>query len=576
MRIIQPGMLTTVQDLGRAGFGSMGVPVGGAADAMSLRIGNRLVGNEDGAPGLEMTLTGAVVEFDREMVVAVTGGECACVVESGVGRRGLPQWEGVVVGAGERVRIGPIMRGVRAYLCVGEGVSVARVMGSAATHVGAGFGGFAGRALRTGDVVECGGGTRARVAGAGSRELWREWMGVALPGGCVVRAVDGAQAERFGAAAREAFWSGRFAVTQQCDRMGVRLSGTRVESPEGGRMTSEGVMWGAVQVPEGRGGGEPIVLMCDHPTTGGYPVIAAVAAVDLPVLGQLRPGDSVRFERVDRATALGLLRERERELDVALTPIVASGRAMDLNCDLGESEDPAQIAVDGALLRIVTSANIACGGHAGDAASMERTVRECIARGVAIGAHPSYPDRANFGRIEVAMSAEQIERAVGEQVRALAVVAARCGGRVVHVKPHGALYHAAMRREEVARAIGRAVLAIDALLVMVGQAGARGLAVWSEMGLRTAAEAFADRVYEADGSLRSRADRGALITDPMPAARQAVRIALDDSVVAADGSVVSVVARTLCIHSDTPNAPAVAGAVRRTLEQGLVPLRSPA
>lgn len=246
------------------------------------------------------------------------------------------------------------------------------------------------------------------------------------------------------------------------------------------------------------------------------------------------------------------------------TPI--SGTTIDLNCDLGECENAAQIAIDAALLDIVTSANIACGGHAGDQGSMQRTVREAIRRGVAIGAHPSYPDRADFGRKEMPLSAIEIEHTVRDQVMSLRCFVAAERGRLAHVKPHGALYHAAMTKPEVAEAVARGVRSINAALVLVGLAGTKGIEAWRSMGMATAAEAFADRCYEANGWLRSRTLPGAVLDDPGAASEQALRIATEQGVISMDGSVVAVEAETICIHSDTPGALSVARAVRERLE----------
>jgi len=239
-------------------------------------------------------------------------------------------------------------------------------------------------------------------------------------------------------------------------------------------------------------------------------------------------------------------------------------RTIDLNSDLGEL--PGQRAVDLELMEIVTAANIACGGHAGDLASMRDMVRAAVGRGVTIGAHPSFPDRAGFGRVEMAMGEPELEASVREQVEALVRVAGGAGGRVVHVKPHGALYHAAMHKQGVADAVARAVRAVDAGLVLMGQSGAPGLGWWRVAGMSVVAEAFADRVYLKDGTLAPRGRGGALIEDPAMAAEQAVRIAQGRGVIANDGSVVQVAAETICIHSDTPGAVAVARAVRSGLE----------
>jgi len=247
---------------------------------------------------------------------------------------------------------------------------------------------------------------------------------------------------------------------------------------------------------------------------------------------------------------------------------------MDINSDLGESEESLANGADFELMRYITSANVACGGHAGDERTMRETVRMAQELGVAAGAHPGYPDRANFGRIESPLSIAEIEATVRDQIAALAEVAASLGVRLAHCKPHGALYHAANKSAEVAAAIGRAVLESDEQLVMVGQAGSSTLTLWESMGLSYAAEAFADRAYEPDGILRKRTLAGALLDDPAKAAAQAVDIATRHIVVATDGSELKVSAETVCIHSDTPGSALIARAVNHALKKAGVLVRA--
>jgi 5-oxoprolinase (ATP-hydrolysing) subunit A len=244
-----------------------------------------------------------------------------------------------------------------------------------------------------------------------------------------------------------------------------------------------------------------------------------------------------------------------------------SATTIDLNCDLGERDDGPGIAADAALLELVTSANIACGGHAGDEQSMERTVRIALERGVAIGAHPGYPDRAHFGRVAFTMSPSDLEASIAAQLDSLRKIVDRYGARITHLKPHGALYHEAMRRREIAESVARAVAPSDRGIILVGQSGAPALDGWRGLGYCVAAEAFADRRYEVDGSLRSREKPDALITDPLQAAVQAVRIATGHGVVTSTGEQIAVQPETLCVHSDTPHAVEIARAVRDALTQ---------
>jgi len=248
--------------------------------------------------------------------------------------------------------------------------------------------------------------------------------------------------------------------------------------------------------------------------------------------------------------------------------------SIDINADLGESEESLANGADFELMRYITSANVACGGHAGDEHTMRDTVAAAKKLNVAVGAHPGYPDRANFGRVESLLSLEEIEASVHEQIAALKKIASSLGMRLVHVKPHGALYHAANKQREVALAIGRAAKAIDPQLIMVGQAGSSALEAWRLMGLRSAAEAFADRAYEPDGTLRKRTLSGALLDDPVRAAEQALSIALRHGAISTDGSEIPVEASTICIHSDTPGSVTIAKEVNQRLDAAGVKVRA--
>jgi len=236
-------------------------------------------------------------------------------------------------------------------------------------------------------------------------------------------------------------------------------------------------------------------------------------------------------------------------------------KTIDLNCDMGEL--PGQIA-DGTqerLMASLTSVNIACGGHAGDRVMMRATVEQALRWRLAIGAHPGYADRENFGRLELHLSADEVAAVVFEQVERLAEIAGRSGAQLTHVKPHGALYNQAARDASMARAIARGVARWGQVVTLVGMAGSQMLEVFREEGFSVGAEAFADRRYESDGTLRSRKFPDALISDPVEAARQAVGIVERGIVVASDGSEVRVDAQTICIHGDATGAVATAEAV---------------
>lgn len=239
---------------------------------------------------------------------------------------------------------------------------------------------------------------------------------------------------------------------------------------------------------------------------------------------------------------------------------------IDLNCDMGELPEAIADGTQETLMRWLTSVNIACGGHAGDAQTMEATIRQAQQRQLAIGAHPGYPDRANFGRFELKLSASEISDAVFAQVKALDEVATRLGAKIVHVKPHGALYNQAVHNSEIANAIADGVSRWKRDVVLVGLADSPMLRAFRAAGFLVAAEAFADRVYEANGTLRSRKFDDALIRDPAQAGKQAVSIATQNKLTAFSGSEVRVHAETLCIHGDTPGAARIVEGVAAALK----------
>ena len=245
---------------------------------------------------------------------------------------------------------------------------------------------------------------------------------------------------------------------------------------------------------------------------------------------------------------------------------------VDLNCDMGEVPEAIADGTQEALMRSVTSVNVACGGHAGDEQTMKTTIEQALRWKVAIGAHPGYADRANFGRLELKLPPKEIADSVFDQVCALDEVAKRCGARVVHVKPHGALYNQAVHRRDLAEAIAEGVARWRSDVVLVGLAGSPMLEVFRIAGFAVGAEAFADRRYEPDGTLRPRKFENALIRNPEEAARQALSMVERGVVIACDGTEVSVDAQTLCIHGDTPGAPEIAAMVARTLRQSGVAL----
>jgi len=302
IRVLSPGLLTTVQDLGRPGLGDLGVPAGGAADAHALRLGNLLLGNEEGAAAFEATLVGPEVLFEEAALVVLAGAPFGACLDGAP----LPAWEAVEVPAGGRLAVGRAVSGARGYVCVKGGFDVPPVLGSRATDVATGFGGLDGRPLRAGDRLSVGP-ARGEPKGRRIDAAAARWSGPRRR----LRVTPGPQGEWFGENVVEAFLSRTFRVSASSSRTGVRLEGEALAAPARSLVT-EGVVAGAVQVPPA---GLPIVLLIEHPSTGGYPKIGSVISADLSALAQLRPGEEVRFARVSFEEARRLLLDREARLD---------------------------------------------------------------------------------------------------------------------------------------------------------------------------------------------------------------------------------------------------------------------
>ena len=234
----------------------------------------------------------------------------------------------------------------------------------------------------------------------------------------------------------------------------------------------------------------------------------------------------------------------------------------DINCDMGEG-----MAGDESIMPFINSANIACGGHAGDEDSMRRTLQLCIQYGVAAGAHPSYPDRENFGRKEIQMADDELLDAVKRQIQELQKIAAGLNTTLVHVKPHGALYNVAAKNRSIAALIARAVRETDEDLVLVGLSGSHLVSEAKALGLKTCSEAFADRTYQDDGSLTPRSHPQALITDEKKAAAQVLEMISKGVVTTLSGKKVPIAAETICVHGDGVNATAIAKALSALQDQ---------
>jgi antagonist of KipI len=299
--VVKPGLFTTVQDLGRYGFAHLGISPAGAADALSLRIANLLVGNDENTPVLEMTLLGATLAFNESAVLALTGARCECKL----GPDTVPANQAVEITAGSVLQCGSTTGGARCYLAVQGGFEVPLVMGSASTDVRGSFGGFEGRRLQKGDVLRIGKSQKTQL----HRLQADAAKGLHLTG--PVHVTRGAQCDWFSPDAYAKFLGTSYLVSEQSDRAGLRLQGEAVSPRDKRQLLTDGIPLGAIQVPQD---GQPIILFVDQQTTGGYPKIANVIAADMPRIGQLRPRDEVRFAEVSIAEAVEALRAQERWL----------------------------------------------------------------------------------------------------------------------------------------------------------------------------------------------------------------------------------------------------------------------
>jgi biotin-dependent carboxylase-like uncharacterized protein len=305
IEVLEAGLLTTVQDLGRFGWQQYGVPVSGAMDDWALRAANRLAGNDENAAALEITLAGPILRFDGPGVIAVTGADLGARLNG----RPMPPWQSAGVSAGAELTFSDARDGIRAYLGVAGGIDVPLVLGSRSTLASARLGGFMGRALAPGDRV--GVGQRADPPLPTGRRLPRELV-PAYGHVHTLRVVMGPQDDRFTGEGIQCFLSETYTLASQSDRVGCRLTGPRIGHRRGADIVSDGTAFGSVQVS---GDGMPIVLMADRGTTGGYTKIATVASADLSRLAQAAPGDRVRFARVGVDQAQALLRIARAQLN---------------------------------------------------------------------------------------------------------------------------------------------------------------------------------------------------------------------------------------------------------------------
>lgn len=307
-RVIHPGLFTTVQDLGRVGYQRFGMPVSGAMDTTALRLANRLVGNPDDAAGLEITIKGPELLFETDALIALTGAD----LSPSINGLSIPLWTAMKIARGSTLSFGRRRSGARTYLALSGGVDVPVVLGSRSTHVRSHTGGFAGRALAKGD----------RLFGGRPPAEWLRLAERMIPLSArpsyspnpILRIILGPQADYFSDKAFEAIASGCYTVSPQSDRMGYRLTGPPLPHAKAADIVSDATPLGALQVPANQ---QPILLMADHQTTGGYPKIGVVISTDLPLAAQLMPGDTLTFSIIDVAEAEAIARKESARIEAA-------------------------------------------------------------------------------------------------------------------------------------------------------------------------------------------------------------------------------------------------------------------
>jgi len=300
--VIQPGPLTTIQDLGRYGYQQYAVPPSGAIDNYAFRLGNLLAGNDEAAACLEITLFSLKLRVLKATIVAITGADLAATLNSSP----IPLWETVAVHRGDTISFPRLKSGCRAYLSVTGGIEIPRVMGSAATYTKAGIGGFKGRGLQTGDRLQTVESTPALVG----RRVPPEYIPI-YRDSIELRVILGPQHDHFTEYGVHTFLHAEYTVSTKADRMGYHFEGPRIKHDARADIISDGIPIGAIQVP---GNGLPIILLADRPTVGGYAKIATVISVDIPKLAQTKPGDKVRFTLVTEYEAHMALKEYEQEI----------------------------------------------------------------------------------------------------------------------------------------------------------------------------------------------------------------------------------------------------------------------
>ncbi|MFF2752753.1 biotin-dependent carboxyltransferase family protein [Psychrobacillus sp. NPDC058041] len=320
VRVLNSGLLTTIQDIGRFGSQKYGVIVSGAMDIYSLRLANLLVGNRENEAALEITLYGATLQFDEDTVVAITGGDFLTTIDGII----VPIWRPVLIKKKSILKFNSAIKGCRAYVAIAGGVNIPEIMGSKSTYLRAKLGGFDGRALQKGDILPIG--DRNKLNNEIKKYIETNTISwsinlnelISFKSDQTIRVLKGTEFDRFDKESQKTFFEHPYSVTLQSDRMGYRLEGTPISLSNNFDLISEGVTFGTIQIPPN---GQPIILMADRQTTGGYPKIGQVITADLPSLAQLQPRAIIRFKEITLEEAENILFQNEQIINRIKTSI---------------------------------------------------------------------------------------------------------------------------------------------------------------------------------------------------------------------------------------------------------------
>jgi len=510
LRVISPGAGATLQDLGRPGWRRFGVPGGGAMDPPAARWANRLAGNPDSFPVLELAWQGAELLVLRDGWFAIAGAGAGCLLSS---------WSASELRAGTHLSFPRSESGIWTYVAVAGGWEAERWLGSASAYPR----GKLGRLLRAGDELSASVHSPTGIARRTLRADERPDYLLAAPFPLLLAPQTSLFSKRARASLVETVWK----ISADCDRTGYRLQGPSLPDATPG-ITSEPVLPGSLQVP---GNGCPIVTMPDGPTVGGYAKIALLPPEALWRLAQQPPGSEIRFCWEERIV---------------------------LNCDLGEGEAP---ALTEALMKGIGAANIACGGHAGDAGSIRRCLDLCGKYDVLPGAHPGQPGA--FGRDDMkALTPRSFGALLEKQLGLFEKVLAEKGLELHHVKLHGSLYHAVEEDEALGGVYVKGLKNRSRPPMVFSRAGGSFAKRARGAGLEVWEEAFADRGYAPDGTLLPRHHPEGIISNPARIVERANLLSREQMIVAHDGSRIPCRGRTLCLHGDTPGVMKILRALR--------------